>query len=265
MTHRDSRRSSRHLLALATAACLLLGAACGGPEVEPQPQGLALELTFDFLEVGPLSAGPVTLEDAEGRAVEADVLSDGGSVAVRPGASAGAALAFSGEEVVAALRVDLPDPDDFSPGEGSFTLSADVAWEGAGDDQDTGANVVQRGLFRDTGQYKLQLDAGRPSCRVAGTTGAVLVKADASVSLGEWYRLRCQRKEDVVTLTVQPWEGEQWGDAETFTGSGSIGAVEFSSSTPLAVGGKLSADGSLVPQSPDQFHGLIDGVAVEVE
>ena len=49
---------------------------------------------------------------------------------------------------------------------------------------DDGDNLMQRGLFGGSGQFKLQIDGGRPSCRVAGDDGEVLVKATGAVELG---------------------------------------------------------------------------------
>jgi hypothetical protein len=211
----------------------------------------------------------VTLGEYADRPVKGEVLLDGiDAVPLQEGPSGGLALLLPGDpgstNGVAAVKVDPPDPDAFSPGERSFNFGADVALSGGSEGGDPGANVVQRGLFSDSGQYKLQVDGGVPSCRVAGTEGEVLVKGGSALSPGSWHRVRCTRTGDTVTLTVQPWEVDEWGDAETFSDSGPLGAVELSSTTPLAVGAKLSADGSLVPARPDQYRGLIDSVVVEV-
>lgn len=257
--------SSRAVLAVTAAVCSLLATACSDNEVKAQPN--RLELTFDELETPGLAPGPLALTDSEGRTVEGELLAvDVGSIPLRPGVAGGLALMLPGDQgqadAVAALKIMPSDPDLFSPGEDSFTLGADIAWAGGGDG---GANIVQRGLFSDIGQYKLQMDGGVPSCRVAGAEGEVLVKAERSLSPRSWHRLRCQRARDEVTLTVQPWDGDRLGDPETFTKKGPIGAVDFPTTTPFSVGAKLSASGSLVPKRPDQFHGLIDSVVVDVE
>lgn len=258
---------SKTVLLAGAASCVLLVAACSDDEVAPETH--RLELSFDEVEASELTSGPVTLGESAGRPVEGEVLLDGIDAApLREGPGGGLALLLPGEPAssdgVAAVKVDPPDPDTFSPGKRTFTFGADIALSGGGDGDDAGANVVQRGLFSDSGQYKLQVDAGVPSCRVAGTEGDVLVKSGAALSPGSWHRVRCTRTDDAVTLTVQPWEVDEWGDAETFSRSGSIGAVELSSTTPLSVGAKLSAAGSLVPTRPDQYRGLIDSVVVEV-
>ena len=72
-------------------------------------------------------------------------------------------------------RSPTRDADRLEPGTARFTFGADVKLDAVNDggDYDNGNNVVQRGRFNDTTQFKLQIDAGKASCRVAGAKGAV--------------------------------------------------------------------------------------------
>lgn len=153
--------------------------------------------------------------------------------------------------------------DVLSPGERAFGFGADFSLDetSTGSDADDGDNLLQRGLFEGTTQYKVQVDAGRLSCRVAGLAGDVIVKAERRVQPGQWYRVRCFRYGDTVTLAVARLERDGvHGEWSTKDGSGPIGAVVMPKETPLSVGGKLATDGSLFPASTDQFNGLVDRV-----
>lgn len=260
---RGSRSKSISVLCVAVAA--FASSACTDDESGPRSD--RLELWFDDLERQELEPGFVTLGELDGRAVDGELLLHGVEVVpLGDDPVGGHALSLPGVPgagpAVAALKINPPDPDVFSPGESGFTFGADIALDEA-EGGDRGANILQRGLFSDPGQYKIQVDRGVPSCRVAGTGGDVLVRGEA-ISPGQWHRVRCTRVEDTVTLAVQPREADQWGKTQTYTGSGSIGIVEMPATTPISVGAKLSAAGALVPARPDQFHGLIDAVVVEV-
>jgi hypothetical protein len=54
---------------------------------------------------------------------------------------------------------------------------------------------------------------------------------------------------------------EEFGDK---TASVSIGALNFSPSTPATVGGKIGSNGELVLHQSDQFNGELDNVFVDV-
>jgi len=158
--------------------------------------------------------------------------------------------------------------DPLSPGTAPFRFGADVQLDqgdtsgpGAGDNGD---NVLQRGHYIDDAQYKLQLDHGRPSCRVKGSDGTVMVSGDP-VNRGDWYTLSCARSGNTVSLTVT-----HYGDdgtvqsSDTTSDSGPIGTVVASSpSVPLSIGGKLSNNGDLA-QDSDQFNGRLDNVVLDV-
>lgn len=147
-----------------------------------------------------------------------------------------------------------------------FSFGADV-WLSAqaqGSEQDNGDNVFQRGLFGSNGQYKVQLDNGRPSCRVSGQLGSVIAKADMTVEPERWYRLACRRANNAVTLFVAPVTSGQLLEPKEWTvvrASGRTGAVRFGAEDEfLSIGAKINRKGNIVRNSPDQFNGSIDRV-----
>ena len=66
-------------------------------------------------------------------------------------------------------------------------------------------NLMQKGLFGDPGQVKLQLVSpaqGTVDCRIKGTTGARMITSDVNVDDGAWHTAVCWRSGTVVGLTV---------------------------------------------------------------
>ena len=159
----------------------------------------------------------------------------------------------------------VADADELlQPGTRRFRVGADVLVDPVPALGDTGANVVQRGLYESGGQFKLQVDAGVPSCRVSGGSGAVLVEGEP-LAAGRWYRLLCDRDRSRVTLFVAEVDDEVATTWRSWTTTGATGPVHFDAqSGPLAVGAKLNSRGQVVADSPDAFHGLVDDVLVEI-
>ena len=191
-------------------------------------------------------------------ALEADA--DGGQAVRFPSVSASPAVV-----TVASIGGD----DVFSPGDASFRFSADVQLdpEAAADDdselagQDNGNNVLQRGLFGDDAQYKIQVDKGRASCRLQGDVGDVLVKADVTVPPDTWTRIACTREGDQVTLTQEVLAGPDAGQQEAWQDEATIGSITLDAdAAPMTVGGKVNAKGDPVSGNSDQFNGSIDNV-----
>jgi hypothetical protein len=195
------------------------------------------------------------------------------SVSGRPGAglaarTPGFADDASGRRAV--IAVSSQDGDPLSPGAAAFTFGADVRLDegdtsGPGTEAgDNGDNVLQRGRFADVAQYKLQLDHGRPSCRVKGTEGTVMVRG-AEVERGQWYTLACERDGDDLSLTVTHYdENGDVDSVDTTSETGPIGSVEISrAAIPLSIGGKLANDGTLA-RDGDQFNGRIDNVVLSI-
>jgi hypothetical protein len=172
-------------------------------------------------------------------------------------------------DLAALALTPVGDTDTLTPGGHDFAFGRDMQLPETGDQgegTDDGDNLMQRGLFGSSGQFKLQVDGGRPSCRVAGDEGEALVKATGVLEAGQWYRLRCERVGDRVDLFVGTldasgsvtWEG--WSKAGK---TGDIGP----GTTPatMSVAAKLNPEGELVLDSPDQFSGLLDRVLFAVE
>jgi hypothetical protein len=160
----------------------------------------------------------------------------------------------------AALRVTPLGEDWLNPGTSPFSFGADLRLnevnEGSG--VDNGNNVVQRGLWDDPMQFKLEVDHNRPNCVVRGSEGRLGVTSRVTVEPDKWYRVRCQRSGELLTISV---EERGSGDAPVVTGhTGPIGSLEADKGTPLSVGAKLYADGEIVRSDTDQFNGRIDNV-----
>lgn len=172
--------------------------------------------------------------------------------------------ATSSNAPAAVVRIrNAGSADGLDPGTGRFTVAADVKLDtltstpGSGDDGD---NVVQRGLYSDVTQYKLQVDARRPMCRIKGRSGTVELRSSVVMQPWRWYRLTCVRDGGRVTLSVTSWSSDGTATTTSTARNGATGSMRPSSSgVPLSVGGKLSASGSILA-SADQLNGLVDNV-----
>jgi hypothetical protein len=250
------------------ALVLTLGlAACGAGKVEaddtPTPEGA---LVLDF-ESAPAVGRSATDFPNQGTAPVKVVVARRGTadVVAAAGPEGGRAVRFpsyTGADTApaAVLVATSRDGSALSPGGEDFEFGAEFTLDGRslGSDADNGDNLLQRGTFGDPGQFKLQLDKGVPSCRLAGDSGAVFVKAGRAVERGEWYSVTCARIGSKVRLTVK----EVGGTAATWSASGSIGTIRLSTQ-PLSVGGKVSSKGVPVA-SADQFSGAVDDVFLRI-
>jgi hypothetical protein len=163
----------------------------------------------------------------------------------------------------AVVRIRASDTSDpLSPRTSEFEFGADFRLDATstGSTVDNGDNLIQRGLFRDRGQYKLEVDAGKLACRVKGATGQVTVRSPVSISRGAWYRAFCRRAGTQVVLKVARIISGGLGTFTSTTANGGTGDVDMGGSVPLSAGGKLSADGLLVLAATDQFNGIVDRV-----
>lgn len=270
--------TERHLLLLGLVGVAgLVGLiSCGAGEAARAPAftltaGLGdadLGLDFDDLVVGQQVTGTVNRGTAEVRI--AVVTNHGGHLdgtADLDGRRGVRTPAFVPEGPVpgAALvvRPVLGQSDPLDPGLRDFEVSIDFESDvpTAGQPRDDGDNLVQRGRYGQAGQFKLQIDHGRPSCRMAGTGGEVLVAADDVVEPQQWYRLTCIRAAHAVTLVLDELGSDeppqQWHVAQD------PGDISFSGA-PLSIAAKVTDAGRLDPGSVDQFHGTIDRVLVDI-
>ena len=245
-------------LALAglTAASLLASAAAAGAA------GAGRELNMTFGSGAQLAATGNTALTVR------TVTRNGGQVTAANGPSGGAirlpAYRASTPPLAVLAVTDQQGVDDLAPGTARFRFGADFAVDAQsqGSRTDNGNNLVQRGLWGQPMQYKIEIDGNRPLCRVKGGAGAVSVRSSRTVAPGVWHRAVCERAGSKVTLTVtRLTDGTSW----TSSATGATGAMRPASrSVPLSVGGKLDARGSLVANAPDQFNGIVDNAFVNV-
>lgn len=151
--------------------------------------------------------------------------------------------------------------DPLAPRWRNFEFGADFRKDArsSGWSLDNGDNLIQRGLWNDTAQYKLEVDNGRPGCRIKGSHGAVGVRAPITVRSDRWYNARCARTGSEVKITVTEFGSD--GPVRTVTArrNGAIGKLAWArTQTPLAVGGKLAANGAVNRSATDQFNGLVN-------
>jgi hypothetical protein len=231
----------------------------------PKPSSTNLvELDFEDRAAPVGDIVPSVQNTGTGRLYAEVVTHAGGRVLRAEGSNSGYALRFPGLEggldpPAAMLLLRSRDAEDFlSPGSGDFAFGADVLLDEESEDAptDNGNNVVQRGLYEDTAQYKLQVDHGSLSCRIAGTDGAAVVTAPA-VEPGEWYRVSCERSNGDVVLS---WERLADSEDGSTVRRSTTGDVTFAPGTPFVVGGKLDGRGQVTVEATDQFNGVIDNV-----
>lgn len=257
-------------LVLTLSACA--GSSSGAREQEPvetasstSPQALFLdfeELTAEYDSVVP------SVQNLGSASVRTAITTfSGGRVRLAQSPS-GVGVRFpqwgDGSSAAAALVV-WDQEGALSPGGDDFRFGAQVMLdrESEGSSDDNGDNVMQRGLFTDPVQVKIQLDHGVPSCRVAGDGGELLVKADTAVERGRWYSVDCEKDEKGLRLRVRPVEKGD-GEDQVVSVRGKTGLVQFPASVPLSVGAKVGPDGALMPSTTDQFNGAVDDVFFDV-
>lgn len=196
----------------------------------------------------------------------------GGSARIVPDLADGGALRlpqFSWSSTPPQAMVSVTNAgasDALSPGDELFRFGAtfrlDAASQGTSDDN--GNNLVQRGLFDDASQYKIDVDGRSPACRVKGDAGVLTARVPMQVNDTDWYRATCTRDGSGITLRVVRYDDdESVADTWVRTDEGDTGTVRLPASIPLSVGGKLSAAGDPLG-SGDQFNGTIDQVVLRV-
>ncbi len=271
------RRRRRRLAATCVAICTVAGCS-ETPETgsraafEGRPDRV---VDLDF-EHEPADLGKIvpSITNESAAQVTALLTTEGtGHVVLANGVGGGYGLRFPafddavpGAGVALVIRSDSV-PDVLSPGRHDFGFGADFALDDKsdGDDRDNGNNLIQRGLTADAHQYKIQVDHGVPSCRVAGDDGEAFVKSELVVVPERWYRVRCQRTGDRVVLTVVPWDGGGWGAEKVASVVAPTGSVTFADSgAPMSIGAKVDAEGRFISSASDQFNGVADNVYFEV-
>jgi len=168
----------------------------------------------------------------------------------------------------AALVVrNATDTDDLSPGTQDFMWGADFQLDPVSTAQtgpDNGDNLLQRGLWGQSAEYKAEVDLRRASCAVHGTEGTLLVRAEMNAEPGAWYRMRCYRRSDELTVTVWKLSDDGWGAETEATVSGPVGSLDYPSSMPVSIGGKIAPNGDLIRRATDQFNGTIANPVIQI-
>ena len=134
---------------------------------------------------------------------------------------------------------------------------------------DDGNNILQRGLFDDRAQFKLQIERGVAACRVKGSSGAVQVSSDVAIRQGAWYAINCSRVPTTtgatVTITVTPISdtGVRGRTVVKQATNRPVGNIVFPFATPMSIGGKVTDALRIFPRS-DQFNGRIDNAYLNI-
>ncbi|HWH01527.1 MAG TPA: LamG-like jellyroll fold domain-containing protein [Pilimelia sp.] len=239
-------------IALAVLGALLTGA--------PAAQAAAVEqlrLTFDAPPGGQAEPGPWStgcFADAAGAADNACIqVAAPGEIArvTRPtGGTTSPAVKFPAAGAGKAV-LEVPHAAHLNPGTADFTITALVKISSA---ELSSANIVQKGLFATPeGQWKLQVENGRPSCRIGGLRDGVLVSAMAtwptSVADTGWKFLSCKRRGATLSISV---------DNATPVNAPESAAMHVANTVKVSIGARGTGT------SNDQFHGALDNVVFSV-
>ena len=256
----------------AVLGLLMMTEACGDQvtpvDVSPEVSSPATQsVLFDFDDDLTARAGRVANVGRLGGSARVET-AGGGTVSFTTGPDGGRALrlpSYSDADPPRRAVLVYRDPigDGLDPGSDEFTFGAEFMLDPVAEDldgDDDGNNLVQRGLSADQSQYKLQVEHDRASCRVAGDLGAVLVKSGERVKTGQWYHLACSRRGSRVALILTEL-GDH--DPDRVSATGAIGSLACPARTPLVVGGKAAADGTVIRRESDQFNGVVDNVFFE--
>ncbi len=202
------------------------------------------QVSFTY-ERGSLRPGSV-VRNVSGRLHGRVVVADGGRLRPatgRPGRSAKFPCVGCGRAII-----EVPDRSSLDPGTRAFQFGTDV-WMTRGERRQR-TNVVQKGYFdQHGGQYKLQIDYGRPNCVIRGTEGLAIARATVNVANRRWHRITCSRTGDQVVLRV---DGVIRAQVTAPTGAVANGA-------PVRIGGK-----NVVRPGNDQYHGRLDDVFIRI-
>ena len=95
-----------------------------------------------------------------------------------------------------AAMTNTSSTDVLTPLAAGFAFGADIKSDpvSTGTAYDNGNNILQRGLFGDVAQYKIQIDHGYAMCRVKGDKGTIAVTSTQLMPTEAWFRVSCARK-----------------------------------------------------------------------
>jgi hypothetical protein len=190
-------------------------------------------------------------------------LSGGRPVVVTgPSASLPRAIQFppyvaSGVYPRAVVEVTPVSGSGLTPGASDFRYGAvfRLGRTSSGRAIDNGDNVFQRGLSSEGSLFKLDVDHGRPSCKVKGTAGPVLVRSAVVVRRGSWYKAWCSRVGSTLSIEVKAYGSAALPRRNVAYGS--AGTIGFAANRPATIGGKADARGTMVGGATDQLNGAV--------
>jgi hypothetical protein len=260
-------RGFRQLGALLTLVLLVAFSPSAAHAADPIPNSLAMSVVgtpgTTVSGAGQFSVGgdtPVRIAVAR--------LSSGNARVVAGPTSSTQGIEFppyvkSGTYPRAVVAVTPTSGGGLSPGAADFEYGAvfRLNTTSSGRSIDNGDNLFQRGLYEDSTQFKLQLDAGYPSCRVRGSGGAVFAKSSLKVTPNAWYRVTCSRIGTKLTVEVSPYGSTAAPRSTVVTGS--AGTLTFPATQPAAIGGKVSNSGAVISSATDQFNGAAASAWIE--
>lgn len=170
----------------------------------------------------------------------------------------------AGQRMILVMR-PVSSADPLNPGSRSFDFGADIKLESRSGDNagDNGDNVLQRGLYGDYSQFKLQVDKRVPSCTVKSGPTRLFVKSKVKLGNG-WHRVGCSYRSGKLSLSVAGITGTTVAAAKVTTVAGTVKPLSFGLKTPVSVGGKFGANGKIVISNPDQFNGVLDNIYLDV-
>lgn len=170
-------------------------------------------------------------------------------------------------QAVIVVRNTTPS-DVLSPRKRNFSFGATFRLDDQsfGRAEDNGNNVVQRGLYSDPVQFKLEVDETmRPGCTVRTPGHEASVIAVEPLEPGTWYHVQCQRRPGALAILVMVFEDGAWTTPLGRVDLKDVGPVDFvNPATPMSVGGKVDDGGEIVIDSSDLFNGEITDAFLSV-
>ncbi|WP_203987628.1 hypothetical protein [Virgisporangium aurantiacum] len=216
--------------------------------------------TAELLYRGDLRA-PGTVADGSGHGLDGTIeTGGGGTVTSVRGPRNTRFLRFPGGSCpVAPCPQGIVRPVDgvpLTPADAMFSFGADVRLTEP-PPTSAGMNVFQLGAAAaGLSQWKVQVDAGRPSCRWSDGAAVVLLIADVTLSVDTWYRIRCTRTGTrFETRVTRPATGRPVvPPVRQMLAMGPI----VPTGSPVIGGKRINAAQSDV--DTDQFHGDLDNL-----
>jgi len=145
--------------------------------------------------------------------------------------------------------IEIADSPQLDPGTAPFEYGATVVL--AANQTSTGQNIIQKGTFDASGQWKLQVDniAGQPSCRIRGFNGSHVLKnirvvSSVSIADGQPHQVMCRKTSTGLQILIDG----------VGRGTSASGKLDITNSSSVTVGGRNTA------QNNDQFQGALDDV-----